>query len=250
MKTLSQTALYGEILGNEERYHQDIADLPSPTLEEEQVLIEQARAGDRDARDALLLSCLGYIKTVARKYAVICAACGNKRIEYLDLVQVGNLTLLECFDKAIVHPCPYGYLKRAAAGGIIKYCQKHASLITSPSERGGTILPMVPVASLDVPAFSQEGESTVGDLLAAPSPTSTDGKDFSVLYRVLERLTRKQHDVIVRHYGIDCAPVDLFTLSCEMRRVAGKPFKESANAAYSLHRSAVVKLRKQLERIV
>src|SRR5712692_281986 len=110
----SQTALYGEILSNEERYHCDIDGIPCPTFEEEQGLIKRARAGDTDAREALVLSCLGYVKTVARKYAVICAAWGKKRIEYLDLVQVGNLTLLECFDKAIVHPCPYGYLKRAA----------------------------------------------------------------------------------------------------------------------------------------
>ena len=66
----------------------------------------------------------------------------------------------------------------------------------------------------------------------------------------METLTGKQRDVIVRHYGLDGPPLDLFTLSCEMRQAAGKPFKDSANAAYSTHKSAIAALRKKLDREV
>ena len=247
MKKLSQTALYSEILSNEERYHQDVAAIACPTGEEELSLIQRARAGDADARETLVLSCLRYAKTVARKYVAMCAACRKKRIEYLDLVQVGNLALLECFDKAIVHPNPYGYLKRAASGEIVKYCLKHASLITSPSERGGTILPMVEVESLDAPFPHVEG-LTLGETVAAPSETQVgERRDFSPLHRTLETLTSKQHEVIVKHYGIECAPRDLFTISCEMRQAEGKPFKDSANVAYSIHTFALRALRRKLD---
>ena len=247
MKQPSQVALYGELLTVEQQYHSDIAALPRLTLEEEKCLIERSMLGNTDAREQIILSCLGYVRAVARKYRVICAANGRNLVEYLDLIQIGNLTLVECLDKALEHPNPFGYLKRAASGEIVKYCMKHGSSITSPSERGGKILPMKDVASLEKPLIPGEENFTLASTLEVPPTSTQDEKDYTTLYSVIETLTPKQRDAITRHYGLGCASEDLFTISCAIREAEGKPFKDSANEAYSAHKAGLKALQKRLE---
>lgn len=246
---LSQTALYGDILTIEQAYSQDVGDVPRLTFQEEETLIDQARAGDVEARDAVIRSLLTYVIHVAQKYATICRESGRPRVEYLDLVQVGNLTLLECLEKALAHACPVGYLKRASSGEIVKHCMKHGSLITSPSKRGGDILPIKDVDSIDMPVRTS-GDTperlTLAETLIAPEKQEKQERDYTALHEALDILTEKQKYIIVRHYGIECAPEDLFTLSCALREAAGKPFKDSANEAYSAHRGAITKLEKHL----
>ncbi len=247
MKQPSQIELYGELLTVEQQYHHDIADIPRMTMEEEERLIVRARSGDTDAKEHIILSCLGYVQAVARKYTVMCAANGRHLVEYLDLIQVGNLTLVKCSDKALDHPSPFGYLKRAASGEIVKYCMKHGTSITCPSERGGKILPMKDVSSLEQPLTPETQELTLADTLEAPPVVAQEEKDYTMLYSTLETLTPKQRDVIVRHYGLGCASEDLFTISCAIRHADGKPFKDSANEAYGPHKRALTTLQKQLE---
>ncbi len=244
--TLSPTALYGPVLTNEEQYQKDTAGLPRLTPDEERAVIAQARTGNPLARETLVFNCVDYVKTVARKYAAICAASGRKRIEYLDLVQIGNMTVLERLDKALAHPNPIGYLKKTASGEIIKHCCKHASLITTPQERGGTFLSIVDVTSTDAPLPSTDERLTLADVVAAPVITEPPVKEYRLLYHAIRKLTPKQCMVILRHYGLEGAPEDLFTISCSIRQEQGQPYKDSANAAYSIHKSALVALRKQI----
>jgi RNA polymerase sigma factor (sigma-70 family) len=241
----SQTALYGELLTNEEAYSKDVGEHPRLSDEEEERLVAQARLGNKQARETLILDALSYVMKVAHKYARICGAHGRWRVEYLDLVQVGNVTLVECMDKALAHACPAGYLRRAALGEIVKYCMKHGSPIASPSQRGGHILPMKEVESLDKPLGpgNEEDAHTLADLLVATEPEKRSERDFSTLYQALAGLTEKQRYVVTHHYGLDGAPQDLFTLSCEMRAQAGKPFKDSANEAYDVCERALNRLR-------
>lgn len=240
-----QVQASGEPMTSEELFRRDIGSILYLTREEEQALIEQARAGDENACHDLVLSCLPYVKKVAEKYATLCAACGRKRIEYLDLVQIGCLTVLECLNKALAHPNPCGYLRRAAFGEIVKYCGKHASLITSPSERGGKLLPIQDVESLDAPLPGNE-YGTLSDIIPECSDQRPPDLEYTVLYKAIETLPAKQQEVIVHHYGIECAPEDLFTLSCRWREVQGKPFKNSANEAYRVHTQALAAMRKKL----
>jgi len=248
MKKPSQIELYGELLTVEQQYHDDIAELPRLTMEEEKFVIERAMLGNTDARKQMILNCLDYVRAVARNYRVICAANGRNLVEYLDLIQIGNLTLVECLDKALEHPNPFGYLKRAASGEIVKYCMKHGSSITSPSERGGKILSMKDVASLEKPLIPEKEELTLASTLEAPLKPAQDEKDYTMLYSNVEMLTPKQRDAITRHYGLGCASEDLFTISCAMREADGKPFKDSANEAYSAHKAGLIALQKRLEK--
>ncbi|GER88384.1 hypothetical protein KDW_25460 [Dictyobacter vulcani] len=256
----SQTADYGPILTNEEQYRRDVANLIDEnfsgterlSLDQEKILIQRARVADSLARSELIEYCLSSVTWMARKYAEICHCNGRRRVEYLDLVQIGNLTLVECLDKALAHTNPIGYLKRAALGEIVKHCMRHGSLITSPQERGGKVLPMMQVDSYDVLLVNHSGsEGTyLRDLLEVPNEAPRSERDFTPLYAALDTLTPGQREVIKRHYGVDCAAEDLFTISCSMRAAQGKPFNRNANDAYSAHKGGIASLGRKLAPLV
>jgi RNA polymerase sigma factor (sigma-70 family) len=246
----SQTALYGELLTNEEAYSKDVGELPRLSREEQNALVAKALLGDIQAREALILSIVPYVMAVARKYATICTHANRKRIEYLDLVQIGNLALLECLDRALAHQNPIGYLKVAAAGEIIEYCQKYSSLIASYRKRDKSYARPIDLDSLDTPvrcSNEEEADCTLADTLVAPEPVpEPPERDYSALYQAVATLTEKQRYVVEHHYGMNCPPQTLHSVSCKLRAQAGKPYKETANEAYSTHRGAIVKLAKIL----
>ena len=78
-------------LSSVEQYLSDIASLPVLSRDEEAELVRRACSGERQAKEALLQSCLRYVAFITSRYS-----CYLEHEEYLDLVSVGNLALVHC----------------------------------------------------------------------------------------------------------------------------------------------------------
>src|SRR5437667_9539278 len=144
------------VLSIVEHYCIEISHLPILTRSEEQGLVDRARLGDKEAKDALLQSCLRFVASVASRYT-----CYLEHEEYLDLVSIGNLALVERFEKALSVENPVAYLYGVAKLAIRSYCYTHSQLMTQMRGR-----PFVWVDSLDAPLYECKG--CLADLLVAP----------------------------------------------------------------------------------
>jgi DNA-directed RNA polymerase specialized sigma24 family protein len=246
--TVSAVFSSQEELSNEMLFRRDLAACARLSREQEDACIERARAGDADARHALIESLLVYVRWRAGKYAVCWRTEGRYRMEYLDLVQVGSVVLLEALDKALVHPCPVGYLMKAIAGGMVRYCLQYGTLIKTLQGPQGKFLPLLEVESYDLPAEGELGADghSVGELIEVPAETTQPERDYTGLYAAVDELTERQREVIEQHYGLGCAPEDLFVISCRIRERQGKPYCRNASGAYSAHGAAIKALRRRL----
>ncbi|GCF10610.1 hypothetical protein [Dictyobacter arantiisoli] len=114
-KRLSQTALYGEILTLEQQYTKDLGVVVPLTPDQEQCLLDRALKNDVQAKDEMIVSCLPYVKNIASSYARNYKIT-SPRIEYLELVQIGNLAIVEKFDDCLNSDQPSG-LSNSPRGG-------------------------------------------------------------------------------------------------------------------------------------
>lgn len=73
-------------------YHRDISRFRTLSAEEEQELLKQVKLGDEQARKTLIESNLRLVTKIARQYH-------RPKIELLDLIQEGNIGLIEAVDK-------------------------------------------------------------------------------------------------------------------------------------------------------
>ena len=196
-KQLSQTALYGELQTSDQQYRNEVGRLFRLTQEEEHLLVERAKEGDAHVRNQIIESCLHYVEYWAsRLYRAY--SWQSWRTEYVDLIQVGNVTLLETFDKAMEKEDSIAYLKGAAKLGMLKYVQHHRSSITTP----GNEYTDIPVESFDAP-LGDENTLTLADVIEDLSYCVHGKKSFDALYQALELLTEKQRETIKRLYGLE-----------------------------------------------
>lgn len=73
-------------------YHRDISRFRTLSAEEEQELLKQVKLADEQARKTLIESNLRLVTKIARQYR-------RPKIELLDLIQEGNIGLIEAVDK-------------------------------------------------------------------------------------------------------------------------------------------------------
>lgn len=73
-------------------YHRDMSRFRTLSAEEEQELLKQVKLGDEQARKTLIESNLRLVTKIARQYR-------RPKIELLDLIQEGNIGLIEAVDK-------------------------------------------------------------------------------------------------------------------------------------------------------
>lgn len=252
-KQLSQYELYGEVLSSEEQYRKDIAQVPRYTKADEAAFVERARSGDEQARHNLILSRIGYITFLARKYANISQAHPH-RVEFLDLVQLGNLTALERLDKALASPNPIGYLNKAVAGAMIDYARIQISSIPTGKHHNGERMPVIYVESLDAPppasgdSGHREYEEAFVDRLVAETCLPQPEEDYEPLYQAIETLPEKHREVIKRHYGFGCAPETLNRIGIDILRASGRDMSRVRSGhAPKYERSALKQLKRALE---
>ena len=180
------------MLTSVEQYRSEVLRLPRLTQSQECDLVSRARAGDELAKGALIESCLQYVASIAWRYARYL-----RHDDYLDLVGVGNLAIVECVEKALAVNNPAAYLRGVAKLAMKLYCFKHAGLITR-----GPRQDRVQVGSLDAPYG--ESDACYADVLPAPTPESEQEQpNYEMLYQAINSLTEKQRYVILRHLGLD-----------------------------------------------
>jgi len=76
-------------------YQKKLSQLHKPLNREEQIdLFNKIKAGDIDARDTVIHSCLPLVINIAKKFRV-----NNKHIDLDDMVQEGNIALMRAVDK-------------------------------------------------------------------------------------------------------------------------------------------------------
>jgi RNA polymerase primary sigma factor len=101
----------------ERRYLKEIQRYPLLARDDERRLWEAARAGDEGARRAIILSYLRLVVSIARSYR-------NRGVEFLDLVEEGNLGLITAVDRFDVdrgiHFSTYAtwWIRQALARGV------------------------------------------------------------------------------------------------------------------------------------
>ncbi len=241
-KQPSQEELYGEVLTSSQQYRKDLGRRVALSEQQETALLDQAKQGSVQARDALISSCLHYVQFVAYKFA------DRYNTEMMTLIGEGNLALIENFEKALESKKPMGYLRKCACGRMIRYALCYGrSLIRTPEGTTGARPNPIPVDSFDVPAFDEEGcETLLGRLLVEPEMNGSSEEDYQPLYQATEALGTKQRDVIVRHYGMyDAAPQPPHEIAEEL--YPDHPNKKAALTNVLTHkRVALQRMRQQL----
>jgi len=178
----SRRTVQDPLLTSEQQYCTELAQYTRLPNEQEHALIERARSGDAQAREELITSLLPNISAFAWKY-FLTSAWEVAHLDYLDVVQAGNLTLVEKVDRALQTDHVCAYLLTYAYGVIRKQCERYgASLIAKPQMIG---IAQVRVVSLDVP-LSHETTNTLGDVLAAPDVTPAPMYDCHALYQAID----------------------------------------------------------------
>jgi DNA-directed RNA polymerase specialized sigma subunit len=122
------------VLTSLEQYRSEVLRLPRFTDSEERDLERRARVGDEQARQQLIESSLQYVARVAWRYL-----CYVRQDDYLDLVSVGNLAVVEGIAKALTAAKPGAYLRGVARQAIRRYSLARSSLTSRqrrlPTER-------------------------------------------------------------------------------------------------------------------
>ena len=202
-KKPSQTALYGPILSSSQQYQFDMAsyrDINTYSQEEQKRLIHLARQGEKSAREAILTGLLPAVCRDARRYG---SSYMTKEtvIEYSELVEIGNLALVEKFDVALATEEPISYLIACAQYEMRSYCLYDASVVPIPH---GSVyyLNRPQVMSIDTPINEEKGDRLWSECLAMPESSQQETEDYEPLYSAFELLTEKQKNVIFRLYGL------------------------------------------------
>lgn len=160
----------------EKLYRQDIASIPEWRLvgtEQRDHLIEQARAGDRQARNTLILALLPYVLVYAIRYQ-------RYHIDIMELVGVGNSILVEHFEQALQEANPCGYLVKFAHGEMIQYVRRFQGPITLPTTPGDEPYPIMSLIN-DTDTFDIEEQHR-----------SATAQDYTPLYEALAHLPTEQ----------------------------------------------------------
>ncbi len=247
------TVLELENLSSERLYRFELDHLaPRATGADEQVVIEQARAGCPKARARLVEDCLRYIVTLADKFAFA------YRRNYLDLVAQGNLIAVEHLNDALAADCtPTAYLRGKIHWGLVNYCNTTRTMITTPRDNGYSKKPPQPihVDSLDI-TINEDEDITLADTLAAPDLrlVAEDAPTYQILHDVIPIvLTPLETEIIAKLYGFyGYAPETLSEIGEQRygKRTSSAPGELKRSALKKLERAVMVMLRYKQEHAV
>jgi len=194
-----------DTLTSEELYRSEVRKLPTLTVEDEQELVRRARAGDAEARSDLITSCLNYVGFMAARYKHYV-----NHDDYLDLVGIGNLAVVEHLDRSLLRDNPCAYLRGVVKYTVLHYCFTHASLISRPQQTAPVYTVSLDTARNDLQPLSQR---------LAAQEYSPVGKqpEYTFLYQALEQLPPQYREVVSCHFGLYGRQAEsLYTLSRRM----------------------------------
>lgn len=207
--------------------------------EQRDALIEQARAGDQEAQELLICSCLSFVFYRAWTYADLL-----RHDDPMDLVSVGNVAMVEALEKALWAANPIKYLISQGAYAIAHYVYHERYMIKRDKHKNV----VTPDVSLD--AELQSG-LTYGGLVGTPAQVdisssyegdsdAQEDEKYAPLYQALSKLTRKQRIVVMRHLGLGDygAPESLADI--------GRSMGTSLHAVWQCWKRAKERLKKHL----
>jgi len=200
-----------------QQYRREVEALPKISEEEALVLIQQvirARTEDyrspedREARNRLIEESLHLVLAIAPRYA-------SHRVDLLDLVQEGNLGLLNAIDSCSGITQSYtAYMSNvirraicAAIDGALPIRIPRSTLQKARKEQAADELYEMQPLSLDMPLRNQSG-CCFGDLLEAPvqraslSPEEAEELRCQV-EQLLDILPEQERRALQLHFGLD-----------------------------------------------
>ncbi len=183
---------FGALLNSEQLYRRDLEELIF-FVDKKQIdaLLEQTRKVHGDPSEILIFYCLPIILS----YAV---RLHDHRIPILELVGVGNLSLMETMERALAHTNPAGYLLRFAYGSMSHYRTRFQSIISVPSTPDAQPHKVLTILNdLDTDTFDIEEKLDM--------PIESE-QDMSPLYRAVESLSPSRKSIIQRLLGMNGAP--------------------------------------------
>jgi RNA polymerase sigma factor (sigma-70 family) len=232
---LSTDALYG--------YELNFVTPRVPYSTEHDALVEQARQGDKQAREQIILLCLHHVAKVAHTFYW---TLNHGLYDLSDLIAIGNLALVERLDYALSKDQPFPFLYISAEREIWTHCRYHSELVDLPEQyyikdRGPLMM------SLDEPV----GYGTYGEIVDAELALRQEGsgKRVNPFLGLLDNaiateLTPLEREVVELKYGLRDEQEPLTHL--EISRKLGRGPTSSTRS----HWRAVSKLRRYLERFV
>jgi DNA-directed RNA polymerase specialized sigma24 family protein len=233
MKQHVPAGAFAAQLGAEQQYRSLLLTFPHFSEEQEHALIERALAGEQ-VRNDLIVSLQPHIYNLAYRLASRYLFGKEQATERMDLVQKANEEMLRMFAVALSKENPCSYLLTVARFTMID-CLKEIQ--ASKARRGER-----DEALLDPP----DGEDVSPFIEALPVevrlvPSRDAGTPYGALYQAIGALPEKQRFVMLRHYGLGCAPEPLNSISRRLSPQSPRP----ANAHYHHKRALVV-----LERVL
>src|SRR6266516_6210895 len=127
--------------------------------------------------EELVFGCLGYILTVAETYAPL-----FPNQEYIDLVAIGNLAAVKHAGLSLTKNVPKSYLRGCIKKEIFWYCLRQRTTWEY-----------------------RETDCEEGVVL--------EERDYTYLYEAIGKLSPKQREVVVCHFGLGVPKQSLYELS-------------------------------------
>ena len=206
MTTLdTTTTINTPILTNREQYHSELAQLPRLSTEDQEAQETLARAGDKSAQERLIFEGMHFVERVANLYT----ATYLRPDDYLDLIQVGNLALIEHLDKTLSAGKGIGYLCVIARKSMRYYLLYRSRIIALPMNRA---LPQKFPTIVSLESLTHEARIQVEELLTSLIEKSDQPDAFNALYgplqQAMQELPENQREMITRRHGLDGAPTE------------------------------------------
>ncbi|HEU5382997.1 MAG TPA: hypothetical protein VFV38_46920 [Ktedonobacteraceae bacterium] len=199
--------MHDRALSAQEQFFAEINALPFYTEEDQLHLASLACQGDKQARQKLVESLMRNVL----KYAYGLAA-RFPHLTLLEIVQIGNMILVEFVDRSLWANNPRAYLLKTVKHGMYHQCVRSASPISTPrNETPHTFL------SLDQPV-EWDSETALVDLLAVPVAAPSSEEKELLLSGALAQLSMDRRELLARWFGIAGYPVpeSLYDLAHEL----------------------------------
>ena len=220
-------------------YWRDIKDAEPLSREEEIALFKRAKAGDEEARQALVQANLRFVVRVAREYH-------ESGLSLIELISEGNLGLLEAVDRfdetrgfkfityavwwirqAILRAlAEHGKIARPPLSRVSdrQKVEKKADVLAQELGRAPTVEEIAdcvdfsadrirnafemaqPDLPLDAPAFA-DGETTFAQTFVSPEPSSherfVEGEMRAAVANCLKVLDARESHIVRAYFGLD-----------------------------------------------
>jgi len=224
------------LLTSREQYRSELQRFPLMSREEQHIVEAAAKAGDEQAKERLMYQVMRYANYLAFRYS----STYLTEDDYLDLVQIANLTIIEKFDKGLATREPIGYLCVTARYAIINYSMYHSRLINVPKQDGEPR-----EAAPQIVSINALDKDTIESLLEETNLTTDEEQAaadtlFGPLKEAFEALNPNYQETINRHLGINGHAAERFV---DIDREYGQ-----YHVARSRYVKALARLQKLLKR--